>query len=243
MHCFSVKHKKRTRTARPCFLFGALLLPHVTFVKIVNFFYFFGGLEQSTVQLFRELSNPALDLSRAAWPNRILVLTLMTIPPAVAEPPVGHQEECVGEAGESGREVTDRDRDQQSDSLMPLVPWNNQGSRTEGEHTNSWSALYSDAFLFNLTFQPPPFIKSQLFISSLFFISWLLLLSHHFSASTYPASPAASTVLPFPPVRRLLALWLALYGWIGGKRVGLLCGGGCDVAVRTRTRTSSRRRR
>lgn len=81
------------------FCFCALCyLPHVTCCAIfyLFFFYFFGGLEQSAVQLFRELSNPALDLSRAAQPNRIVVLTLMTIPPAVAEPPVGQQEEHVG---------------------------------------------------------------------------------------------------------------------------------------------------
>lgn len=62
-------------------------------------FPFFCDLEQSAVQLFKELSNPALDLSRAWWHNRIVVLTLMAVPPAVAEPPVGHQEECVREAG------------------------------------------------------------------------------------------------------------------------------------------------
>ena len=74
----------------------------VQFFPAFFFFFFFCDLEQSTVQLFRELSNPASDLSRAAWPNRIVVLTLMTIPPAVAEPPVGHQEECVGVEGWRG---------------------------------------------------------------------------------------------------------------------------------------------
>lgn len=71
------------------------------------FFFFFCDLEQSAVQLFKELSNPALDLSRAAQPNRIVVLTLMTIPPAVAEPPVGHQEETIWQRG---RWLTERDR-------------------------------------------------------------------------------------------------------------------------------------
>lgn len=57
-------------------------------------FYVFCDLEQSAVQLFKELSNPALDLSRAWRRNRIVVLTLMTAPPpAVAEPPVGQRQE------------------------------------------------------------------------------------------------------------------------------------------------------
>lgn len=61
-----------------------------------SFVLFFCDLEQSAVQLFKELSNPALDVSRAWWHNRIVVLTLMAVGPAVAEPPVGHQEECTG---------------------------------------------------------------------------------------------------------------------------------------------------
>lgn len=69
--------------------------------------------------MFKELSNPALDVSRAWWHNRIVVLTLMAVPPAVAEPPVGHQEECVREAergsarvGVTGIEIrTQIDRD------------------------------------------------------------------------------------------------------------------------------------
>lgn len=61
-----------------------------------SFFFFFIGWQQSTVQLFGELFNPPSDLSRAAQPNRIVVLTPMTIPPAVVEPPVGQQEDCVG---------------------------------------------------------------------------------------------------------------------------------------------------
>lgn len=65
--------------------------------------------------MFKELSNPALDLSRALRRNRIVVLTLMTAPPAVAEPPVGHQEECVGGGQrDREREVTDRERDRQT---------------------------------------------------------------------------------------------------------------------------------
>ncbi len=86
----------------------------VQFFLFSLFFFFFGDLEQSAVQFFIELSNPALDLSRAAQPNRIVVLTLMTIPPAVAEPPVGHQEECAredGRRGRSGRWLTERETD------------------------------------------------------------------------------------------------------------------------------------
>lgn len=82
------------------------------------YFLFFGvcDLEQSFVQLFKELSNPALDLSRASWHNRIVVLTLMTAPPAVAEPPVDHQGECVfcwGVAGR-GKRLPDRQIDRES---------------------------------------------------------------------------------------------------------------------------------
>lgn len=91
-------------------------LPQVTccavFFCFLFFFFFFSDLEQSAVQLFKELSNPASDLSRASWRNRIVVLTLMTAPPAVAEPPVGHQEDCaaaaaggVGGGGGGGRET------------------------------------------------------------------------------------------------------------------------------------------
>lgn len=61
--------------------------------------FFFCDLEQSALQLFKELSNPGLDGSRAWRHNRILVLTLMTAPPAVAEPAVGWQEEYVGGGG------------------------------------------------------------------------------------------------------------------------------------------------
>lgn len=84
---------------------------------LVSFFFFFSsfnGLKQSAVQLFRELSNPALDLSRAARPNRIVVLTLMTIPPAVAEPPVGHQEKCVCWCGQKDTEGGDWQREGQT---------------------------------------------------------------------------------------------------------------------------------
>lgn len=63
---------------------------------------FYRDLEQSAFQLFKELSNPALDGSRAWRHNRILVLTLMTAPPAVAEPPVGSQEEYIGGSGGGG---------------------------------------------------------------------------------------------------------------------------------------------
>lgn len=63
---------------------------------------FYRDLEQSALQLFKELSNPALDGSRAWRHNRILVLTLMTAPPAVAEPPVGSQEEYIGGSGSGG---------------------------------------------------------------------------------------------------------------------------------------------
>lgn len=105
------------------------------------FFSFFCDLEQSAVQLFRELSNPALDLSRAARPNRIVVLTLMTIPPAVAEPPVGQQEECAG-VGRVEREVTDREGDRHRwtaivclcDALSLM--WNIQGSSSEEADRN-----------------------------------------------------------------------------------------------------------
>lgn len=65
-------------------------------------FLFYRDLEQSALQLFKELSNPALDGSRAWRHNRILVLTLMTAPPAVAEPPVGSQEEYIGGSGGGG---------------------------------------------------------------------------------------------------------------------------------------------
>lgn len=58
-------------------------------------FFFFCDLEQSALQLFKELSNPGLDGSRAWLHNRILVLTLMTAPPAVTEPAVGSQEEYI----------------------------------------------------------------------------------------------------------------------------------------------------
>ena len=99
----------------PCFCFTLLFTSCHLLCNFssVFFFFFFCDLEQSTVQLFRELSNPASDLSRAARPNRIVVLTLMTIPPAVAEPPVGHQEECVGgwlAERQRGRWLTERDR-------------------------------------------------------------------------------------------------------------------------------------
>lgn len=76
------------------------------------FLFLFPGLGKSAVQLFRELSNPAFDLSCAVKPNRIVVLTPMTIPPAVAEPPVGHQLKCA--CGGRARRVeglTDRERD------------------------------------------------------------------------------------------------------------------------------------
>lgn len=70
-------------------------------VSLKFFLIFFCDLEQSAVQLFKELSNPALDLSRAWRRNRIVVLTLMTVvPPAVAEPPVGQrQERAAGPVG------------------------------------------------------------------------------------------------------------------------------------------------
>lgn len=82
-------------------------LPHATCCAIIfpfcisQIFFFFCDLEQSAVQLFKELSNPALDLSRAWRHNRIVVLTLMTVlPPAVAEPPVGQrQERAAGPVG------------------------------------------------------------------------------------------------------------------------------------------------
>lgn len=51
------------------------------------------------MQLFRELSNPASDLSWAAGPNRIVALTPRTMPPAVAEPSVGRQQKCAGSGG------------------------------------------------------------------------------------------------------------------------------------------------
>lgn len=74
--------------------------------------FFFCDLEQSALQLFKELSNPGLDGSRAWRHNRILVLTLMTAPPAVAEPAAGWQEECtVGGGGVPlrGRWLSGRD--------------------------------------------------------------------------------------------------------------------------------------
>lgn len=79
-----------------------LFFPSVSLEFFFLFFLnFFCDLEQSAVQLFKELSNPALDLSRAWRRNRIVVLTLMTVPaPAVAEPPVGQrQERAAGPVG------------------------------------------------------------------------------------------------------------------------------------------------
>lgn len=107
-----------SRTVWPCFLFYSVIYLMSLVVQFFLSFFFFCDLEQSTVQLFRELSNPPSDLSRAARPNRIVVLTLMTIPPAVAEPPVGHQEECVGGGPaerQRGRWLTDRERQTQMD--------------------------------------------------------------------------------------------------------------------------------
>lgn len=86
--------------------------------------------------MFKELSNPALDGSRAWRHNRILVLTLMTAPPAVAEPPVGSQEEYSGGSAGGGveREVADRDRLTESvcDALSPM--WNNRGGGSADKH-------------------------------------------------------------------------------------------------------------
>lgn len=122
------------------------------FLFLFFFVTFFCDLEQSAIQLFKELSNPALDLSRALQHNRIVVLTLMTAPPAVAEPPVGHQEECVGWWGgwvglqrDEEREVTDRERetDRHTETERaclcdtPSLMWNNQGRGSEGGHRNS----------------------------------------------------------------------------------------------------------
>lgn len=93
--------------------------------------FFLNGLEQSAVQLFRELSNPALDLSRAARPNRIVVLTLMTIPPAVAEPPVGLHEQCARGRGQKTEQ--ERDGHRQTACLRDALSlvWNNHGSRAQ----------------------------------------------------------------------------------------------------------------
>lgn len=103
--CETWRVREVTRIVRSCFCFA---LVFTSCRLLCNFFFFFFcDLEQSAVQLFKELSNPALDLSRAAQPNRIVVLTLMTIPPAVAEPPVGHQEETIWQRG---RWLTERDR-------------------------------------------------------------------------------------------------------------------------------------
>lgn len=88
-------HHLQTQTSIVCILLFTSAHLLCNFFPVFSFFSsFFCDLEQSAVQLFKELSNPALDLSRASWRNRIVVLTLMTAPPAVAEPPVGHQEEC-----------------------------------------------------------------------------------------------------------------------------------------------------
>lgn len=95
--------------------------------------FFFCDLEQSALQLFKELSNPGLDGSRAWRHNRILALTLMTAPPAVAEPAVGSQEEyivggggCLWEGGGCQGEI---DRESFCDALSPM--WNNRGGGSE----------------------------------------------------------------------------------------------------------------
>lgn len=92
-----------------------------------------GAVEQSAVQLFRELSNPASDLSCAAQPNRIAVLTLTTIPPAVAEPPVGGGQKCLhwgGERAEWLNEEEDSDQQRHRRDAFGLM-WNERGKASK----------------------------------------------------------------------------------------------------------------
>lgn len=109
--------KNRATVQQNCwaqFLPETVCLHYLPYAGVFGLFFSFSfrGLGKSAVQLFRELSNPAFDLSCAVKPNRIVVLTPMTIPPAVAEPPVGHQLKCA--CGGRVRRVeglTDRERD------------------------------------------------------------------------------------------------------------------------------------
>lgn len=122
--CFLNKSSWRPRapSATHCFhVIYCRLLPLLSLSRS-SLFFFFCDLEQSALQLFKELSNPGLDGSRAWRHNRILALTLMTAPPAVAEPAVGSQEEyIVGGGVASEREVAVRERLTESLSVMPLV--------------------------------------------------------------------------------------------------------------------------
>lgn len=161
-----------SRTVWPCFLFYSVIYLMSLVVQFFLSFFFFCDLEQSTVQLFRELSNPPSDLSRAARPNRIVVLTLMTIPPAVAEPPVGHQEECVGGGAgrETEREVTDWQRETDTDGQRQGVSlcdalslmWNNPGSSSEEEHWN-FEVLYLWTTTSSILLFTPLLTKPHLF--------------------------------------------------------------------------------
>lgn len=219
-----------------------------------SFFSPFCDLEQSAVQLFRELSNPALDLSRAARPNRIVVLTLMTIPPAVAEPPVGHQEERVGGGRETGREVTDWqrerqtqiDRDRECVFVMLLVSCGITKEAARRRNTETPEVLYFWTTTSSILLFTPLCSPNRL--KNFFFFKLPPSQSHllfHQPASIYLAPPAASTrsAISSSAVADVISLQ-ALYGWISGTRGGLLWWfsqrGGYEVAVRTRT--SGRRR-
>lgn len=115
VHCECIAAKTEQqfiKTVGHSFYLKLFVYPIYLMQVYLDCFFLFPGLGKSAVQLFRELSNPAFDLSCAVKPNRIVVLTPMTIPPAVAEPPVGHQLKCA--CGGRVRRVeglTDRERD------------------------------------------------------------------------------------------------------------------------------------
>ena len=219
LHRFSLKHEKAVNN--PAELQGRVFvllryLPHVTCCAIFPrffFFFFFCDLEQSTVQLFRELSNPASDLSRAAWPNRIVVLTLMTIPPAVAEPPVGHQEECVGVEGWRGgwagrkteREVTDwqRETETQMDGdrewvyAMLLVSCGITQAAARRRNTETLKCFtFGRLPLHFLLFTPPPSVNQIPLFFSFFF--WIFELPRLISLNptVYPYQSASLSLTP-----------------------------------------------
>lgn len=170
----------------------------VTSSSLPSVVFFFCDLEQSALQLFKELSNPGLDGSRAWRHNRILVLTPMTAPPAVAEPAVGRRSILLAGGGGGGCQG-EIDRESLCDALSPM--WNNRGGGSD-EVLYFWTTT-------SLTLP----IRPQLFISLVqIFSQRFSILCPSPTFFIHPSEPVGHVQAPcFVLAERRWRRW-ALYG-------------------------------